>query len=110
MGPPLIQHPAEGMLAVRGADWLEVLERPALNPFQLAIMRKGPTPPPQLTREGVGILEGHAPTVRPPNMGDHDPALDWVFSQQSRDIRVRARLRIMEAPRAFSLIKRHAPP
>ena len=112
LGPALpqpLQHPAEGVLAVRGADRQAVGQGAPLDAAQLPVMGIGPGAAPQLAGERMRVLQRHAPAVGPADMGDHRLAADRVVAQEIRHLGPHAGLVVMEAAATAALVERDAP-
>ena len=99
-----VQHPAEGMFAVRGTHAAIEIQLFLFDPFQLAVMRKGPVLAPQHAHEGVGILETDPAAVRLAKMTDDDVALDRIAPDEFCDLGAGAGAWVMEAAAAPALV------
>src|SRR5690349_4114218 len=57
----------------------------------------------------MGVLQRHPAAVGPPDMADHDPALQGIVAQEPRDLRFRAWARVVEAAAPLAFVERDAP-
>src|SRR5260370_33165151 len=57
----------------------------------------------------MGVFELDPAAIGAADVADYDPALDRVIADEMRDLRMRARLRVVKAAAALALVKGDAP-
>eukprot|EP01136_Pigoraptor_vietnamica_P014780 Opistho-1_new@57268 len=105
----LLHQPAEGALAVGGADRAEVAVQRREVVLEVAVVGEHPLAAPELAHEGVGVFQRHLADGGLAHVGNDVAALERVLLQEFRHGRLGRALVVDEQAQALALEKRDAP-